>query len=193
MSMILEYISALVLLIVIIDPLVSMAAFMALTDRMKRKEKIKIAIKAVIVAAIPLFTFIFFGNVLLEILRVNIDTFKAAGGLILILLGIQLSTGTRLPKKGKKQDHSATASIIGTPLITGPATIATGIILTNDFGVITTAAAGLSALTIVWILLMLGSVMHKYLGNTGIRVISTMLGLITIASGLKFIKEGLLI
>lgn len=191
--MLLPYIQALVLLLVIIDPLVSMAAFMALTNGMKRKDRIAIALKAIFVAAIPLFTFIFFGNVLLEVLRVNMETFKAAGGLILILFGIQLSTGTRLPKKEEKKDLSATAAVIGTPLITGPATIATGIILTNDLGMMTTAAAGLTALTIVWVLLLLGSVIYRYLGSMGIRVISTMLGLVTIASGLKFIKEGLLL
>jgi multiple antibiotic resistance protein len=187
----LPYIQALVLLLVIIDPFVSMAAFMSMTERMKKDQKIKTASKAVIVAAVPLFTFIFFGNVLLDVLRVNMMTFKAAGGLILILLGIQLSMGTRFAKAGERpHKQGAIAAVIGTPLITGPATIATGIILTNELGMVVTASAGLIALTIVWLMLLLGSVLYRYLGSNGTRVISTMLGLVTIASGLRFIKEG---
>ena len=191
--MLFEYFSALVLLIVIIDPLVSMAAFIHMTEKMKKRQKIRIATKAVIVAAAPLFFFMFFGESFLELLRVNMTTFKAAGGLILIILGIRLSMGIELPTKKKNtHDQSAIASVIGTPLITGPATIATGIILVQELGIVATASAGLTALTLVWVLLMLGSLVYKRLGAMGIRVLSTMMGIVTIASGLKFIKEGLL-
>jgi small neutral amino acid transporter SnatA (MarC family) len=100
--------------------------------------------------------------------------------------------GTRFAKSEERfHKQGAIAAVIGTPLITGPATIATGIILTNELGMMTTAAAGLSALTIVWIMLMIGSVIYRYFGPIGVRVISTMLGLITISSGLRFLKEGL--
>jgi multiple antibiotic resistance protein len=189
--MYLEFIQAFVLLIVIMDPLVSMLAFLSMTKNLKDAERNIVVIKAVLVAAIPLFLSILFGNLLLEIMRVNMSTFKAAGGLILVLLGIQLSLGVSFRKKEEEiHDIGAIAAVIGTPLITGPATISAAILLTNEIGSMITAMAGITALIIVFIALRLCSTLHTFLGSTGIRVLSTMMGLITVAWGISFIKEG---
>jgi len=192
--MFLQYIQALVLLIVIMDPLVSMTAFFSMTRHMTEKERGSIARKAVIVAAMPLFVFILGGNLMLEILHVDVETFKAAGGLVLVILGIQLSLGMSFKKKSAEDPHDqgAIAAIIGTPLITGPATISAAIILSDEMGRAITGLAGVTALIIAWVALAVGTRYYKYLGVTGARVLSTMLGLITIAWGMAFIKEGLL-
>ncbi len=187
------FIQAFVLLLVIMDPLVSVAAFISLTKSMKPKEQSLIAHKAVIVAAVPLFLFVIAGSLALDVLKVDIGTFKASGGLVLVLLGIQLSLGITFSKE-KENEHpnkSAIASVIGTPLITGPATISAAIILTSEFGRAVTAIAGVGALAVIWVVLNLGSRVHNYLGDTGIRVLSTMMGLVTIAWGVAFIKEGI--
>src|SRR5271157_5147907 len=84
----LPFIQAFVLLIVIMDPLLSMAAFLSMTKGLSKKERDLCATKAVLVAAVPLFLFLLAGNVLIAIMKVDIETFKAAGGLILVLLGI---------------------------------------------------------------------------------------------------------
>jgi multiple antibiotic resistance protein len=190
---ILPFVQAFVLLIVIMDPLLSMAAFLSMTKGLNKKERDLCAAKAVVVAAVPLFLFLLAGNVLLTIMKVDIETFKAAGGLILVLLGIQLSLGISFLKEENSEDMhdtSAIASVIGTPLITGPATISAAIILGNEFGIGVTAVAGIGALLVIWLVLMAGALMYKYLGRTGIRVLSTMMGLVTIAWGVAFIKAG---
>jgi multiple antibiotic resistance protein len=189
----LPFIQAFVLLIVIMDPLLSMAAFLSMTKGLSKKERDLCAAKAVLVAAVPLFLFLVGGNIVLEIMKVNIETFKAAGGLILVLLGIQLSLGVSFVKQENGEDAhdvGAIASVIGTPLITGPATISAAIILANEFGTSVTAVAGLGALLVIWLALMAGTLMYKYLGHTGVRVLSTMMGLVTIAWGVAFLKEG---
>ena len=181
------------MLIVIMDPLVSMAAFLSMTKDLDKRQRNIVATKAAVVAAVPFALFLVFGNVLLDIMRVDIQTFKAAGGLILVLLGVQLSLGLTFRKKESNDDQrdtSAIASVIGTPLITGPATISATIMLANEFGRPVTAIAGIAALFVIWIMLMAGSMIYKYLGVTGIRVLSTMMGLVTIAWGVAFIKQG---
>ena len=188
----LQFIQAFVLLIVIMDPLVSMVAFLSMTKNLKKDERNSIAWKAALVAAVPLFLSILFGNVLLDLMRVNIDTFKAAGGLILVLLGIQLSLGISFRKDtAAARDLGAIAAVIGTPLITGPATISAAILLTSEMGMVVPAVAGIVALVIIGIVLRLCTRIQPYLGNTGIRILSTMMGLITIAWGMSFIKEGM--
>jgi multiple antibiotic resistance protein len=191
---VLPFIQSFVLLLVIMDPLVSMAVFLSMTRDMKNSERSAVATKAVLVAAVPLFLFVLGGNVLLELMKVDINTFKAAGGVVLMLLGVQLSLGISLPKSKEENPHdlSAVASVIGTPLITGPATISAAVILTNEFGGVVTAVSGFAALAVVWMSLMVSMVLHKRLGNTGVRVLSTMMGLITIAWGVSFLKAGFL-
>lgn len=191
----LQFVQAFILLFVIMDPLVSLAAFLPMTKRLQPARRSAIATKAVMVAAIPLFLFILGGDFLLELLRVDLSTFKAAGGLILILLGIQLSLGLHFPKDedmGSGGDGSAIASVIGTPLITGPATVSTAIILSGEMGQIVTAASGVAALFAVWLCLQAGARIYDRMGITGISVLSTMMGIITLAWGVSFIKEGLL-
>jgi len=190
--MFLEAIQAFILLFVIMDPLLSLAAFFSLTKGMKKEECRNIATQAVIVAAIPLFLFIFIGNGILSLLSVSMDSFQVAGGIILILLGVQLALGISSPKeKEDENDHSAIAVVIGTPLITGPAVIATSILLADKFGKETTAIAGAAALLGMWLSLWFASFIHDKLGRGGLKVLSTMMGLITIAWGVEFIRQGL--
>ncbi|MEM3075275.1 MAG: MarC family protein [Candidatus Bilamarchaeaceae archaeon] len=188
----LRLMQAFILLLVIMDPVLSLAAFLALTkekDEIKRRE---IAFKAVLVAAVIFLLFAFGGNILLEILNVSMDSFKAAGGIILVIMGIQLALGISFPKeKNKEKDGiSEIAVVIGTPLISGPATIATAIILVNDFGLITTLIAGIAALSVVLLSLLTGTHINKLIGRGWLRVLSTMMGIVTLAWGVQFIVEG---
>lgn len=191
--MFLEMVQAFILLFVIMDPLLSLAAFFSMTKGMKKEECRKIATQAVMVAAIPLFLFILIGNGILSVLSVSMDSFQAAGGIILILLGVQLALGISFPRdREEENDHSAIAVVIGTPLITGPAVIATSILLADKFGKETTAIAGLAALLGMWLILWFASFIHDKLGRSGLRVLSTMMGIITIAWGVEFIRQGLM-
>lgn len=189
--MFLEFIQAFILLYVIMDPLLSLAAFFSLTKGIPRAECRKIATQAVIVAAIPLFLFIFIGNGILTVLSVSMGSFEVAGGIILILLGVQMALGLTFPREQEDEDKSAIAVVIGTPLITGPAVIATSILLADKFGKETTAIAGLAALIAMWLVLWFATSIHDKLGRTGIKVLSTMMGIITIAWGVDFIRNGL--
>jgi multiple antibiotic resistance protein len=191
--MFLEIVQAFILLFVIMDPLLSLAAFFSMTKGIPKEECRKIAAQAVIVAAIPLFLFIFIGNGILSVLSVSLDSFQIAGGIILVLLGVQMALGISFPKdKEDEKDHSAIAVVIGTPLITGPAVITTSILLADKFGKETTAVSGAAALLGMWIILRFSSFIHDKLGRSGLKVLSTMMGIITIAWGVEFIRQGLM-
>jgi multiple antibiotic resistance protein len=81
-----------------------------------------IAIKAVILAFLIAFVFIFVGRFLFEIFGVSLDSFRTAGGLIIVLLGIEMV----LMREERTRDISsakALISIMATPMLTGPATL----------------------------------------------------------------------
>ena len=182
-------IEAFVLLLGIIDPLASLAAFLSLTKNMDDKEKHRIALKAVFVAALVFYLFVIGGQSILTILGVNIEAFRAAGGIILILLGIQMGLGISFPKE--KEEISEVAVVIGTPFITGPATITTTIILSSEIGAPVTAIAGGIALLITLAVLMFSTYLTKIVGRSGLQIMSTMMGIITMAWGIQFLLSGL--
>ncbi len=184
----LEFIEPFILLLVIMDPLVSMSALLSLAGNKDGKEVQKIALKSVFVAALVFFIFAIGGEAVLQVLGVGLDSFKVAGGIVLMLLGVQMALGISLPKK--TGDLSSAAVVIGTPLITGPATIATTIILVKENGSIITLVAGTLALLVVLVSLMLVQPISKYLGKNGMQVLSTMMGIVTIAWGVQFMLTG---
>lgn len=186
-------IQLIILFFVIFDPFVSLAVFVIATQKIDRVSRNQTATLAVGVAFVLSVLVLFFGQNVLSWLSTTLDDFRVAGGIILALLGIKMATGHSLVEPGRLDQGSARAiaAIIGTPLLTGPAAITTIIIATNDYGRLITGASVAIVLTITAIMFYQAERINKFLGSTAIQAISTMLGLITIAWGVKFIRVGL--
>lgn len=186
----LDVIKPFVLLFFIMDPLVSMVALLAFTDGKDEMELKRIALKAISVAAIVFLIFAFTGESLLKFIGLNLTSIRAAGGIILIILGIQLTLGLSFPKK--KEDLSEAAVVIGTPLISGPAAIATTIIFVQDIGLVKTLLAGMLSLIAILTCLLLAPRVSKILGTSGMKVLSTMMGIVMISWGVQFLMASIL-
>jgi len=182
-----------VLFFVIFDPFVSLAVFVIATQSMEKKERNKIATLAVLVAALISLAVLLLGPYLLAFLSTSLDDFRVAGGIILGLLGIKMVWGQQLGSGEaiKNNSSKAVAAIIGTPLLTGPAAITSIMIGVNDYGHVATGAAVSFVLGVSAIMFYQATRIQKALGNTTLQVVSTILGLITIAWGVKFIRVGL--
>ena len=182
-----------ILFFVIFDPLASLVVFITASASMDKKERRLTAILAVLVAAALSFLVLLFGQNLLNIFSTTIDEFKIAGGIILGILGVKMSLGLPLTYLDEVKNSSgrAIASIIGTPLLTGPATITTIIISVNDYGRLQTGLAIAIVLCLAAIIFHFSGIINR-LGKTTIQVMSTVLGLVTLAWGVRLIANGLL-
>ena len=182
-----------ILFFVIFDPLASLVVFIVSTARMGDFEKRKVATLAVTVAGGISFLVLILGNFLLKVFDTSIPDLRVAGGIILGLLGLKMVWGQSLADtEGMKADSSlAIASVIGTPLLTGPATITTIMIAMNDFGRFQTGIAVFIVLVATALIFYNAIKIEKAVGKTSIRIISTILGLITVAWGVKYIRIGL--
>jgi len=189
------FVELFVLFMGIIDPLLSLGVFVTLTHDFSEKERRKTALMAVVVAAIPLLIVIFFGSAVLDILSIRVENFKVAGGILLGILGVKMALGQNLLEDGKgnkgARSGMAVATLIGTPLLTGPAAITTAIIASSDFGQVMTAIAALTVLLVSFILLLLSKKVLAVIGKPALEVSSTILGLVTVAWGVQFIRAGL--
>jgi multiple antibiotic resistance protein len=191
---ILNLIQLIILFLVIFNPLHSLFVFISASSHMTKKQRKKTAFIAILVAASLSFTVLLIGPFLLTIFSTNINEFKVAGGIILAILGINMVLGHPiiLDKKDEKRNSViSVASIIGTPLLTGPATITAIILAINDYGRIMTGTAIAFVLFFTSLIFLLSDKVHKFFGETTIQIISTILGLIIISWGVKFIASGL--
>ena len=183
-----------VLFFVIFDPLASFVVFLAATAKMKETDKKRTAMLSVAVAAILSYVVLFFGNTLLTLFNTSIENFRIAGGIILVMLGIKMTLGLSLvntEKDSKDNSVRAIAALIGTPLLTGPAAISSIIIAVNDYGFFITGLAITIIMAATAAMFYESFRFKRFLSPTTIQVLSTILGLVTLAWGVEFIRVGL--
>ncbi|MGQ9583722.1 MAG: MarC family protein [Thermoplasmatota archaeon] len=182
-----------VLFFVIFDPLASFAVFTVATAEMRPPERRRTAAQTVLAAAVLSYAILFIGEPLLHIFSVSMSDFKIAGGIVLGIFGLQMSLGHSLGHGGPKAAGSAPAiaAIIATPLLTGPAAITAIIASVADFGLVATGVAVTIVLLLTAALFCVPGGLIQRLGRTPIQFLTVILGMITLAWGVRFIKEGL--
>lgn len=182
-----------VLFIVIFDPMASFVVFVIATKSMSEADRKRTALLAILTASLISYAVLLLGQQLLDLLSINILHFKIAGGVILFILGVEMALGYPLTNVDATKESSANAiaAIIATPLLTGPAAITAIIISVREYGFIDTGLAVTIVLLFSAILFLLSTRINRVAGKAPIQVLSTILGLITLAWGVKFIAEGL--
>lgn len=181
-----------ILFAVIFDPLASFFVFFSASKQMTAKERKATAILAILVAFGLSLSVILLGVRLLTLFDTTIEEFKIAGGIILAVLGVKMALGIPLTsQKLEKNKGRAIASIIGTPLLTGPAAITAIIISVDSYGILLTTSAIIIVLGLTTIIFLQTEMINKIFGETMIQVMSTVFGMITLSWGVKLIKEGI--
>jgi multiple antibiotic resistance protein len=188
-----QLVQLVILFTVIFDPLSSFAVFTASTATMTAAEKKKTALYAVLAAAGMSYTILLVGAPLLNLFSVGISDFKIAGGIVLAIFGIQMTLGQSMGDSGIKNASSvpAVAAIIATPLLTGPAAITAIIAAVNDYNIYVTGVAITIVLLITATMFSLPTKVINKIGKTPIQFTSVIMGMITLAWGVRFVKEGL--
>lgn len=172
----------------ILDPFASLPMFISITKGSDRKTVRSYANRAIIVAAVILFIFMFVGDELMDIFGITMDSFRVAGGIILLLMGVELVFSLKLSKGSGEQ--GAPWVIIATPILTGPGMITASILFASQYGVDTVLVSGLLALFFTWIILRCASSIMKAVGEQAIGIASKIIGLLIAAMAVEYIFEG---
>jgi multiple antibiotic resistance protein len=202
LEVLITIISAAFMLIVILDPLLSVSMFINLTQDLEKIEMRRQAFVATGVAGALMLVFLIFNDLLFDLLGIELESFKVAGGIILFILGLQIVLGLNIggssagpqslasPERiGKK---SMAGVIIGTPIMCGPGTITTVMILGAQNGILLTVIAILLALFCIWLILIFSVQIKKVLGETVIVILSKVIGLLLTAIAVHTIWTGIL-
>ncbi len=178
-------------LFIILDPILSVPIFAAMTKGQTSKEIHKQAFIAVAVAGGLMYLFLIFNKTIFDILGLNMPSFQIAGGILLFLLGIQEALGIEI---GHCKEHSTTAAgvVIGTPLLCGPGTITTVMLLSRDYGLLIPFIAITLALVATWLVLYFAEDIQRILGDVVTDIMGKVLGMLVAAIAVKIIASGIL-
>jgi multiple antibiotic resistance protein len=183
-----------VTLLVIVDPPGMVPVFLALTGTLPAKERIRAGTQAVALALGVIVVFAVAGQTLLDYLHVKLPALQGAGGLLLVLVALQLLTG----KTDAPEDQVGTSNValvpLGTPLLAGPgAIVATMLFVQRAHGLTDRVIIGLGILAVmltVWIVLRFSGVIVKLLRPGGIEVLTRIAGLLLAAIAVQLIADA---
>jgi multiple antibiotic resistance protein len=177
----------------VINPISAAPIFVALTAR-SRKERRRAAVRACLAAAAVLAVFAAAGGWIFSFFGITVPAFQIAGGLLFTIMSLrQVDRERHLPAEDAE---SADPSIVplGIPVIAGPGAISAVMVLvgqTRDAGG-RLALGGAIAVNILLTLLILlaAPVIVEKIGETGQRIVSKIMGLITAVIGIQFVLNG---
>jgi multiple antibiotic resistance protein len=195
--------SALVTLLVTVDPIGLAPIFLSVTPSMTGRERTHVAVRASIIAFVILAFFAVAGDMVLHLLGIGLPAFQIAGGLLLFWIAFEMVFELRNDRKqhtakvAVTQDHirNIAAFPLAIPLMAGPGAITATILLA---GRTTGDAAGLLTLIALLALVMLAGLavfftaerLSRLLGVTGNIVLSRLLGIILASLAVQFVVTG---
>ncbi len=206
------FLNSFVLFFVTIDTIGNLPFFLSLTEEAKIRERIAVAIKSTIVAFFILIIFAYLGRYLLDALGVSLDSLKIAGGVILMLIAIDILFEKRkkrrekkvvealdpltLMSKEEKNYDDIVVFPIAIPFIAGPSALTTIILLMGNYSnsteyQILTIVALVVALIVGLVLMIGASFIIKYIPKQILHATSRVMAFILAALATQFIIDGI--
>lgn len=176
-------------LFIVIDTLGNLPFIISFSEGMSSHERRKLVHLAILTAAIVGLVFLFFGQFILRVLDISVGSFAIAGGLILLVLSIKYMTTGRMVEIIKEEMVAVVP--IGTPLIVGPATITTLLLLVSQFPLYMVLISFALNLVIAWIIFLAGNRIVSFLGRGGLQAVSRVFSLLLAAIAVSMIIRGL--
>jgi multiple antibiotic resistance protein len=194
-------ITAFFTLFVIIDPIGLSPIYIALTAGMGKSARRKIALQSCLIGFGILMLFGLFGEAVLGFVGISMPAFRVSGGVLLFLTALEMLFERRTKRRENQanqddiSEEDPSVFPLATPLIAGPGSIATIILLTGQSDSVLEKMAVFGVLIAVFIVMLmffvLSEVFEKILGPTGINVVTRLLGMLLAALSVQFILDGL--
>jgi len=190
--------TAFITLLVVIDPIGLAPLFVALTQGMTAAERRAIALRACVISVGLLTLFGLFGEAVLGFAGISLSAFRIAGGILLFLTALDMLFERRTQRRRGQASRANDPSVfpLATPLISGPGAIASMILLTGQAGgewsgILAIHLVMIAVITVVLMFFLAAGLLERLLGETGINVVTRLLGMLLAALSVQFVIDGL--
>lgn len=197
------FISALVTLGVVVDPIGLVPIFLGVTEGFSATARRQVAVRACLIAVCILGGAALFGDWLLRTLGISLPAFRIAGGLLLFSIASEMVFGVRVARQSKTaeqvmDDHvrNVAAFPLAIPLMAGPGAITTVVLLSGRTNGDLTLLAGLLGVILAVIgtcllTFLIATRSERLLGVTANLVLSRLLGVLLAALAVQFVVDGI--
>lgn len=182
-------------LVVIMDPPGSIPVFLSLVGRKSRLARARAARQAVLVSLAVITLFAVGGQAILTYLHIGIPALQGAGGLLLVLIALDLLTGRGTTEPEIAEDVNVALVPLGTPLLAGPGAIATTIVFVRQAdgrlgAYVALALAILAVHFLLWICLRFSGVVIRVIKESGITLLAKIAGLLLAAIAVQMLADS---
>jgi multiple antibiotic resistance protein len=195
-------ISALVTMVVVVDPLGLVPTFIAITHGLPSRSRRAAALRACLIAAVILAGAALIGDRLLRTLSIGLPAFRIAGGLLLFSIASEMVFGVRIERQSKEAEHvieehvrNIAAFPLAIPMMAGPGAIAATILLAgrangDPVHLAILLAVVAAVLMLCFVMFLLAARIATLIGTTVSVVLSRLLGVILAALAVQFVIDG---
>jgi multiple antibiotic resistance protein len=186
----------------LVDPFAAIPSFLAITTGVDAARRKRMARKGALTCFCVLTIFAVAGRLIFRMFGITLPAFEVAGGLILLLIGLDMLEAKRSPTQEASGDTEEAASKedagivpLGIPMLAGPGAISSVMVLVGQVTTVWQMAAiigciAFTALVSYWVLAGASRV-KTFLGETGIRILVRIMGLLLVALAMQFFVNGL--
>lgn len=182
-----------VTLVVIMDPIGSVPIFLGLTMGRTDRARRRLAWQAVVVAGFVIGVFAVFGQQILDYLGITLPALQGAGGLLLLLVALELLTGNDKPPE-EVQDVNVALVPLGTPLLAGPGAIVATIVFVRQAhgvgGYLAVAAGLLAVHVLLWLSLRFSLVIQRLIRDSGVVLVTRISGVLLSAIAVQLVADS---
>jgi multiple antibiotic resistance protein len=180
-------------LFVAMDPVGNLPIFLALTQGIEPKHRRHTIHLAMLTALGAGLAFVAVGKAIFLLLGIDVADFLMAGGIILLILAIRyLLTGKVVETEESSASETVGIVPLGTPLVVGPAVLASLLSLTGQYRVPIVLCSFILNLVIQWVLFRQADRIVEFLGRSGANAISKIVMLLLAAIAVNMIRQGVL-
>lgn len=184
-----DFLLTFVPLFIVVDALGNLPFVITMSEGMTKPERRKMIYTALLTATIVGLVFLFFGQLILRVMNISVGAFAIAGGLILLILSIKYVSTGRMVEATK--DEMVAVVPIGTPLVVGPATITTLLLLATQFPMYMVLISFVLNMLITWGVFMSSSYIVRIMGEGGLKASSKVFSLLLAAIAVSMIIRGI--
>ncbi len=195
-------ISALVTILVVLDPIGLVPSFIAITQGLPLKSRRNVALRACLIASAILAGSALAGDWLLRMLSIGLPAFRIAGGLLLFSIASEMVFGVRVVRQTETAEHAIEERVrniaafpLAIPLMAGPGAITASVLLSGKSGgdpLRLSLLLGVIAASMLlcFIVFELAGRIGNLLGTTATSVASRILGVLLAALAVQFVIDG---
>jgi multiple antibiotic resistance protein len=177
-------------LFAIINPLSALPTFMVYTEDVDESSRKKIVNTTVLIVIALVFSFALFGQLILNALQITVESFMLGGGVLLMIIAIDMLGGIVRTKTVNMEQVAIVP--LATPLLVGPGTMTTLIVLASTQKLVNVLIGGIIAASAVFLTLRYSNRIAGFIGKNGILAGSRLMAIILAAIAANMIHGALI-